>query len=221
MKEEERPAQRLYHGKRIEVHFDKSRCNHVAECLRRLPNVFDLTRRPWILPDAADVDELARTIEACPTGALHYRRLDGGPQEAAPDRNTLRIMPHGPAYLHGELIIVDGEGHELFRDTRMGVCRCGKSAHPPHCDGRHLYEGFRNRPEKQHDAESLQQTPPAGPLRVTVRPGGSVRVEGAVEIQDRSGEALARRDRVSICACGRTKASPWCDGSHRDTAPEE
>ena len=146
----------LYHGEKIEVSFDKTRCNHVAECLRRLPKVFDLGRKPWILPDAADVDDLQEAVEACPTGALHYKRLDGAPEEQAPELNTVRIMPHGPAYLHGELHVLDEQGKELFRDTRMGICRCGFSEHPPHCDGRHLYEGFRSKPELEMEPKNAE-----------------------------------------------------------------
>jgi hypothetical protein len=42
--------------------------------------MFDLKRRPWVLPAMADADSVAE-VERCPSGALLYRRIDGGPQE--------------------------------------------------------------------------------------------------------------------------------------------
>jgi uncharacterized Fe-S cluster protein YjdI len=49
--------------------------------LRGQPDVFNLNRRPWILPDPAEADELAEVVRRCPSGALLYKRLDGGPEE--------------------------------------------------------------------------------------------------------------------------------------------
>src|SRR5690349_4376522 len=40
----------------IEVSYDPNICSHAAECLRGLPQVFDLQARPWIQPDHAEVD---------------------------------------------------------------------------------------------------------------------------------------------------------------------
>jgi uncharacterized Fe-S cluster protein YjdI len=62
----------------IDVSYDARRCLHAAECLRGLPAVFDRKRRPWILPSAAGVDEIAAVIAKRPSGALQFIRLDGG-----------------------------------------------------------------------------------------------------------------------------------------------
>ena len=45
---------KVYRGKDIEVSFDLDQCVHIGECLRGEAKVFDLKRRPWVLPDAAD-----------------------------------------------------------------------------------------------------------------------------------------------------------------------
>ena len=60
----------------IEVSFDSDVCIHSAECLRNLPDVFKLRRRPWIRPELATADEVADTIDRCPSGALTYRRIE-------------------------------------------------------------------------------------------------------------------------------------------------
>ena len=64
-----------YRGSAVEVSFDGARCRHAAECLRGLPPVFDLSRRPWILPDDADPDDVVRVVARCPTGALRTRPI--------------------------------------------------------------------------------------------------------------------------------------------------
>jgi uncharacterized Fe-S cluster protein YjdI len=62
-------ARKRYRGKTVDVSFDPLRCRHAAECLRGLPAVFDAGRRPWILPDGADPDEVVSVVARCPTGA--------------------------------------------------------------------------------------------------------------------------------------------------------
>ncbi|HEX7421656.1 MAG TPA: CDGSH iron-sulfur domain-containing protein [Thermoanaerobaculia bacterium] len=37
----------------------------------------------------------------------------------------------------GDIEIVDDKGHLVRRDTRMAICRCGKSRHMPFCDNSH------------------------------------------------------------------------------------
>src|ERR1700732_2222549 len=74
-------VRKVYRGRDIEVSFDLDICIHVAECLRGQRKVFELNRRPWILADAAGADEVADVVRRCPSGALLYRRLDGGAQE--------------------------------------------------------------------------------------------------------------------------------------------
>ncbi|MDG9683854.1 (4Fe-4S)-binding protein [Streptomyces sp. DH18] len=61
-----RPAARSYDGEGIVVGFDAHRCLHAAECVRGLPTVFDVGRRPWIQPDNAPADEVADVIHRCP-----------------------------------------------------------------------------------------------------------------------------------------------------------
>src|ERR1700686_4968378 len=89
-------VRKVYRGRDIEVSFDLDICVHIGECLRGQPEVFDLNRRPWILSDMADADEVAEIVRRCPSGALLYRRVDGGPQEE-PDRPaTVTPIRDGP-----------------------------------------------------------------------------------------------------------------------------
>jgi uncharacterized Fe-S cluster protein YjdI len=131
-----------YTGEKIDVTYESGRCIHVAECIRRLHAVFDTTRRPWVLPDAALPDSVAETVVACPSGALHYERTDGGEAEPVQEQNTIRLVRNGPLYLRGDCTIVNGAGELVVHDTRAALCRCGGSANKPFCDGTHEKIGF-------------------------------------------------------------------------------
>jgi uncharacterized Fe-S cluster protein YjdI/CDGSH-type Zn-finger protein len=133
---------RTYHGERIEVSFDLGLCTHVAACLLGLPAVFVLERRPWIEPNAAAPDEIARTIERCPSGALQYRRLDGGSQEHGPETTEVTPIRNGPLRVRGRVEVRRADG-SLEVLPRASLCRCGASESKPFCDNSHLRIGFK------------------------------------------------------------------------------
>jgi CDGSH-type Zn-finger protein len=53
--------------------------------------------------------------------------------------------------------------------------------------------------------------------KITVKPNGSLRVEGEFEIYDGNGQRfdLSGRTSISLCRCGQSKDKPFCDSSHR------
>ncbi|WP_036564539.1 CDGSH iron-sulfur domain-containing protein [Nocardioides halotolerans] len=57
--------------------------------------------------------------------------------EVAP-RPDVELCPGGPMLLRGDHVVVDDEGvrHATKRPV-SAVCRCGKSASKPWCDGTH------------------------------------------------------------------------------------
>jgi uncharacterized Fe-S cluster protein YjdI len=136
-------VERTYRTDQIEVYWEPSLCIHTARCLRALPQVFDVQRRPWVLVDAAPADVVAEAVMRCPTGALRFRRLDGGLQEQPPDPPEIAAQPDGPLYVHGHVRVVneDGAAREL---PRVALCRCGESNNKPFCDNMHLRSGFRS-----------------------------------------------------------------------------
>jgi len=52
--------------------------------------------------------------------------------------------------------------------------------------------------------------------KVTIKDNGPVRIEGEFTLFDATGNAfdLNGRTAISICRCGQTKNSPFCDGTH-------
>ena len=53
--------------------------------------------------------------------------------------------------------------------------------------------------------------------KVTVFNNGPIRIEGDFEIVDQAGNAfgLGGRTAVSLCRCGHTRNTPFCDGTHK------
>jgi uncharacterized Fe-S cluster protein YjdI len=141
-----RGASRTYASDRIEVTWEPRLCVHVGECFQGLPDVFDPWSRPWVRPDAADPDAVAEVVMRCPSGALHFRRLDGGPQEQdlIGEEVELVALADGPMQVRGHAKLVDAEGQTIREDTRMVLCRCGSSRTKPLCDGTHRIVGFKD-----------------------------------------------------------------------------
>lgn len=135
---------REYEGAGIHVQWYAGRCIHSAACIRALPAVFDARRRPWIALDGADADAVAAAVLRCPTGALHFARTDGGADERPDPALTVRAVRDGPLYVRGDIELVDETGRVVRHDTRLALCRCGKSRHPPMCDNSHREKRFRS-----------------------------------------------------------------------------
>ena len=137
-----RDPARTYATDAIAVEWEPKLCIHTENCVRGLPQVFDGSRRPWVLVDAADADAVAATVMTCPTGALHFRRLDGGAQEEPDAETTIEPRTNGPLFVRGKVRILDSEGELIREDTRVALCRCGASKNKPFCDGSHREIGF-------------------------------------------------------------------------------
>jgi uncharacterized Fe-S cluster protein YjdI/CDGSH-type Zn-finger protein len=142
--ERKRPdVERVYRNGRIAVFWEPKLCIHAGNCFRGLPEVFKPQSRPWVLVDAAAADEIARVVMTCPTGALHFKRLDGGPEEEPSQETVAEARPNGPLYIRGRLRITGLGGRLIREDTRLALCRCGHSENKPFCDGSHRRVGFR------------------------------------------------------------------------------
>lgn len=137
---ESRP--REHAARDIVVTYDAARCIHAGECIRGLPRVFDTAQRPWIQPERATADELAALVQRCPSGALHFRRLDGGAEEVPDSSATVTPIANGPLHVRGDIGLRLPGGDELMRETRVALCRCGHSENKPFCDNSHERVGF-------------------------------------------------------------------------------
>jgi uncharacterized Fe-S cluster protein YjdI/CDGSH-type Zn-finger protein len=154
-------ATRDYRTESILVRWNPERCIHSGYCVRGLPEVFNPQDRPWVHLERASADEIAEVVQRCPTGALHFERLDGGPQEPIPATTTVTLRPNGPLYVRGDVEVLAVDGSLIRRDTRVALCRCGHSAHKPFCDGSHRAAGFRAPGRETHPEQEPDKQAPA------------------------------------------------------------
>jgi uncharacterized Fe-S cluster protein YjdI/CDGSH-type Zn-finger protein len=134
---------RPYTAPGVTVFYDRGRCLHFAECVRGLPQVFDVEKRPWIQPENASAEEVAEVVRRCPSGALHYR-LEEGPVEEPEQPTQVEFVANGPINLRGDLSIEVPGGP--MREVRASLCRCGRSENKPFCDGSHARTGWTSEP---------------------------------------------------------------------------
>jgi uncharacterized Fe-S cluster protein YjdI len=134
---------RVYRTEQIAVSWNPDICINSHRCVAGLPAVFQPSARPWIQVNAATADEIAQVITRCPSGALHFERLDGGPQEEVSEEVEVAPQANGPLYVRGLVRILAADGTVLREDSRMALCRCGNSHRKPFCDGSHTTCGFQ------------------------------------------------------------------------------
>jgi CDGSH-type Zn-finger protein/uncharacterized Fe-S cluster protein YjdI len=207
-----------YEGDEVTVTWDRERCIHAEACVHGLPSVFNPERRPWIKPDEADPDAVEAVVPQCPTGALHLTR-NGTDPELTPDANRISIEPNGPLYVHADAELIDSDGETLLADTRMALCRCGRSDNKPLCDGSHD-EGFDDAGHIAVDhLSTADDAADAGPLRIRATADGPFVVEGPVTITAADEETISGH-RGALCRCGASDSKPFCDGSHSEVGFE-
>jgi uncharacterized Fe-S cluster protein YjdI len=62
-----------YEGDSIIVSYDAKVCIHAGACVKNWPQLFDVQRKPWVVPSATTLDEAQAFVKACPSGALSAR----------------------------------------------------------------------------------------------------------------------------------------------------
>ncbi len=193
----------------IEISFDTRRCIHSRFCVLGAPRVFLANvEGPWLHPEEDSVEHLMHVAQDCPSGAITYRRLDGGEEEQPPQVNTINLRQNGPYAFRATL---DIEGQQpMFRAT---LCRCGQSKNKPFCDNSHIEAGFEATGEPETVAsEPLPER--GGELQVKPLKDGPLQVRGPLEICCGTGRTVTRTENVRLCRCGGSANKPFCDNTH-------
>jgi CDGSH-type Zn-finger protein/uncharacterized Fe-S cluster protein YjdI len=201
----------LVPGTALDIVYSGKRCIHSRHCVLGLPKVFiGNIEGPWIAPDAATTEALVTVAHMCPSGAIQYRRHDGGAEEAPPPVNLLQLRENGPLGFRAQLLL-DGEAIGM----RATLCRCGASKRKPFCDGSHNEIKFQatGEPPSKPGIEPLAVRD--GPLAVDPEINGPLVVSGNLEMCCGTGRTFDKVSSVRLCRCGGSKNKPYCDNSHR------
>jgi len=196
-------------GEKVALTFEAKRCIHSRFCVTWTPQVFLANvKGPWIHPDAMPVERVVEVAHACPSGAIGYRRLDGGADETAPPVNLATVREAGP-YAFRARLQIDG----VPAGFRATLCRCGASKNKPFCDGSHHAIGFTASGEPPTGKTDMLTTRD-GVLAIDPQTNGPLKVRGNLEILSGTGRAVARVTSAYLCRCGGSANKPFCDGTH-------
>ena len=120
--------------------------------------MFNVKNRPRVGVDGADADQIIATIRKCPTGALRY--VHGVEREHAPEPTTMIPIHDSPLFVRGDLRVLDPEtGGVIAEETRLALCRCGKSENQPFCDNSHRRTHFTEAPHTESGARADATSP--------------------------------------------------------------
>ena len=193
----------------ITLRFDGARLYSLAPLRAwRAERVPRQCQRTLAASETVSVEQCVAIAHNRPSGAITYDRRDGGPQEAPPAVNVLRIRENGPYAVHAA---VDLAGHGTM--TRATLCRCGKSANKPFCDNSHRDAGFVASGEPSSIASDALENRD-GPLVITPLADGPLQVLGNLEICAGTGRTVSRVENARLCRCGGSATKPFCDGTH-------
>ena len=64
-----------YKNDKLVVRYDPGVCIHAGECVRGLPSVFNLSKKPWVDVSGASAAAIIEQVKCCPSGALTYELL--------------------------------------------------------------------------------------------------------------------------------------------------
>lgn len=150
----QRKVYREYTNGIITVEWRSELCDHSAVCINELPEVFNMTRIPWVNMDAASTEEIMSVVDACPTRALAWRyndpvknaeKVSEEAVEYNPEADNgnageamIALVKDGPIVVKGNLKIKMEDGSIVQKKGIVSLCRCGLSEKMPYCDGAHF-----------------------------------------------------------------------------------
>lgn len=152
-----RSIKKRYSSSEITVTWMPDECIHSTHCYKKLIEVFNPGKRPWIDMQGSTTEKIIDVIWKCPTNALTFEWNDvkkntpGNYKFAIPHEpnevnidNAYEVKPvrieislNGPAMVRGNFVITHDNGVKLKMANTVSFCTCGKSHKQPYCDGSH------------------------------------------------------------------------------------
>lgn len=134
-----------YTNGEVTVVWEPNKCIHSTICWKKLPEVFNPRKRPWITPEGADTQAIVEQVKQCPSGALSYVMNEAPTDQQQEEISTVvEVLPSGPLLVYGTIKIKDQHGNESVKNKTTALCRCGASQNKPYCDGSHVRIGFQD-----------------------------------------------------------------------------
>jgi len=133
-------ANKTYKGADFEVLWQPSVCNHSKNCWRDSQEVFNPFRRPWIILENGEKEEIKQKVLNCPSGALQWFENTISTTNSTNTNEEMlyaEVRQNGPLLVKGEFMLVHADGKREFKEKTTAFCRCGSSANKPYCDGAH------------------------------------------------------------------------------------
>lgn len=139
-----------YTNDEITVVWKPKLCIHSGNCVRGLGSVFNPKDRPWIKMHSASSEDVIKTVNNCPSGALTYERnnkMSDNKELVSKDKSIqaktkMQIFDGGPIMVEGPCAIIGKDGSETIKEGKFFLCRCGGSKNKPYCDGAHKSTEF-------------------------------------------------------------------------------
>jgi uncharacterized Fe-S cluster protein YjdI len=127
-------VEKEYSNGEITVLWKPDLCIHSGICLKGLPKVFNLKRRPWVNINAASSEDIVQLVRECPSKALSIKGVKF--KEKQNPEVEVKLIPGGPMIIKGGATVTDRSKTTVFNET-VSFCRCKRSGNYPYCDGTH------------------------------------------------------------------------------------
>jgi uncharacterized Fe-S cluster protein YjdI len=142
----EKKIKKEYSNGELTVVWRPKKCIHSEMCVKRLPEVYKPSEKPWITPENATTTALKTQIKECPSGALTFY-MNGDNQDSAipaisQNLTNVTVVKNGTLMVNGILEIQLTTGDTETKEGISAFCRCGASSNKPYCDGSHKKVDF-------------------------------------------------------------------------------
>lgn len=132
----------------------------------------------------------------------------------AAKKNIIIPFHNGPLNITGTLVLKDDNDQLLEKTEELFLCRCGNSNNKPYCDGQHKKINFQDNGEFKQPPASENNLNNKGTLEIKVQANGPLVFNGVACIQDSAQQVKIIRKVGTLCRCGHSSNSPFCDGTH-------
>lgn len=133
---------KVYSGKNFNLLDNKPLCSSARFCLKG--------KGIWEhIKEAETVEEIKGEVWNCPSGRLVLTDKEGNPIEPEFPKEISILEDNlagvsGPIWVKGGIPVESSKGFIYEIRNRVTLCRCGKSANKPFCDGTHIKIKFKD-----------------------------------------------------------------------------